>query len=178
MKGPTNNEASTSLETSSRPLGKDPVSAAEDQKRASRGYSKKMRKSKAEDMDEREAEELAQRRQVSQETAAMKKKVTRLLRVGKLIQCKPGHYAFVTVMTLARNVERGEECCRRMEAAMSLEPNSAFIFSGYDFMSSESCIPNTVEGREALWDGLAWKLLPHLLSPDPPQLLLIAPNGP
>ena len=110
-----------------------------------------------------EAEELEQRRRVSQETAAMQKTVTGLLRVGMLIECKPGHYASVTVMTLKRNLERGEATSRRVEAALGLDPNSTFIFPGYDFKPSENYIPNTVEGRQALWDGLAWKLLPHLL---------------
>ena len=53
--------------------------------------------------------------------------------------------------------------CYLAELQLQLQEDTIFLVSGYDFKAPENYPKDAAQGREALFDGLCWKLLPTLL---------------
>ena len=78
--------------------------------RPNKGYTKHERLAKMRSMTASDLEQQSQRQQISREKAAMQREIHGLQRPGRLVDCGDGKLASVSVMTLPRNITRGQQC--------------------------------------------------------------------
>ena len=129
--------------------------------RPNKGYTKHERLAKM-SMTAPDLEQQSQRQQISRETAAMQREIHGLQRPGRLVDCGDGKLASVSVMTLPRKITRGQQCAYLAERQLRCRRTQFLLVSGYDFKAPENYPKDAAQGREALFDGLCWKLLPTL----------------
>ena len=135
-----------------------PVTAPERRQQPSKGYTKEQRVEKQGSLSAEDRRTI-ERRLLA--TSAMQKDFTGIYHLGQLAWTSVGGVS-VSVLSVGRNVERATECARDVEEQFLLDPGTASVLLNYDFKNPSHYEPSSAQGREALYDGIAIKILPLL----------------
>jgi len=125
---------------------------------SSKGYSKEQRLTKQSSLTD-ETMLTIQRRTFA--TSQMQKDNSGCFHLGSLVETEVGLVS-VSVLSIGRNVDRANKCARDAEQDLKLDPGTVSILLNYDFRNPSHYVPGSIAGRIALYNGIAYKLIPLL----------------